>query len=257
MSNLPSACGTMSPSSVSVVLPTYNESGHVVELIQEVIASIPVGWGYEILVVDDNSPDGTCRLVTDTFANNPHVIPILREADRGFAKSIRAGIDRVSSEFLIVMDSDFTHDPAEIPKLLYVAQVYGLVSGSRFCPGGRMQDTAHYIISMAYNWFVRLVLHTQIQDNLGGYWATRTEVVRKLPMDRIFFGFGEYYLRMLHYVQKAGETVVEIPAKYVIRKTGNSKSHFLRMLFFYTLAALDLRMNARRSPATHHFISDR
>jgi dolichol-phosphate mannosyltransferase len=241
----------MTPSSVTVVLPTYNESGHIVDLIEQVIASIPMGWGYEILVVDDNSPDGTCRLVMETFANDLHVIPILRKDDRGFAKSIRAGIDLVSSEFLIVMDSDFTHDPAEIPKLLYVAQVYGLVSGSRFCPGGRMQDNAHYFASMAYNWFVRFVLHTQIQDNLGGFWATRTEIVRKLPMDLIFFGFGEYYLRMLHYVQKAGVTVVEIPAKYVIRKTGNSKSHFLRMLYFYTLAALDLRLKARKSPPTH------
>lgn len=239
----------MTFSSVSVVLPTYNESGHIVDLVNEVIASIPVGWEYEVLVVDDNSPDGTCQIVKKAFSNNPNVIPVLRETDRGFAKSIRTGVERASSEFLIVMDSDFTHDPVEIPRLLHVAQVYSLVSGSRFCPGGRMQDTPHYLASMIYNWFLRLIVRTQIQDNLGGYWATRTNLVRGLPMDRIFFGYGEYYFRMLHYMQHAGATIVEIPAQYVVRKTGNSKSQFVRMLLSYTLAALKLRAEVRRSLA--------
>ncbi len=239
----------MMPSSVSVVLPTYNESGHIVELVSEVIASIPTGWVYEILVVDDNSPDGTCKLVKEAFRDNSHVIPVLRETDRGFAKSIRTGIERASSEYLIVMDSDFTHDPVEIPRLLHVAQVYGLVSGSRFCPGGDMEDVAHYLASMVYNWMLRLIVRTQIQDNLGGYWATRAELVRSLPMDRIFFGYGEYYFRMLHYMQHAGVTMVEIPAQYMVRKTGNSKSRFVGMLFSYTLAAFKLRAEVKRSLA--------
>jgi dolichol-phosphate mannosyltransferase len=236
----------MTPSSVSVVLPTYNESGHIVDLVNEVVASIPAGWRYEVLVVDDNSPDGTYQIVKNAFRDNSSVIPILREIDRGFAKSIRAGIEHASSEFLIVMDSDFTHDPVEIPKLLHVAQVYSLVSGSRFCPGGRMQDTKHYLASMIFNWLVRLIVRTQIQDNLGGYWATRTELIQKLPMDRIFFGYGEYYFRMLHFMQHSGETIVEIPAQYMARKTGNSKSRFIRMLFSYTLAALKLRFEVQK-----------
>jgi dolichol-phosphate mannosyltransferase len=239
------------PSSVSVVLPTYNESGHIVDLVKAVMNSIPSGWGYEVLVVDDNSPDGTYEIVKEAFANNPHVIPILRETDRGFAKSIRTGIERSSCEFLIGMDSDFTHDPVEIPKLLHVAQVYDLVSGSRFCPGGRMQDTPHYIASMLYNWLLRLIVRTQIQDNLGGYWLTRAELVKKLPMDQIFFGYGEYYFRMLHYLQHEGATIVEVPARYMARKTGNSKSRFVRMLFSYTVAALKLRMQVRKSLAAH------
>jgi dolichol-phosphate mannosyltransferase len=239
----------MTTSSVSVVLPTYNESGHIVDLVNDVIAAIPTGWKYEVLIVDDSSPDGTFKLVKEAFSDNPNIIPVLRETDRGFAKSIRTGIERASSEFLIVMDSDFTHDPVEIPKMLHVAQVYGLVSGSRFSPGGRMQDTAHYLASMIYNWMLRLIVRTQIQDNLGGYWATRTDLVRRLPMDRVFFGYGEYYFRMLHYMQHDGTTIVEIPAQYVVRKTGNSKSQFVRMLFSYTLAALKLRKEVKKSLA--------
>ena len=232
---------------VSVVLPTYNESGHIVDLIHAVIASIPAGWEHEVLVVDDNSPDRTFQIVKEAFHDDPDVVPVLRETDRGFAKSIREGIDRASGDFLIVMDSDFTHDPTEIPKLLHVAQVYNLVSGSRFCPGGRMQDTAHYLASMIYNWMLRLIVRTQIQDNLGGYWATRTELVRSLPMDRIFFGYGEYYFRLLHYMQHAGATIVEIPAHYMVRKTGNSKSRFIKMLFSYALEAVKLRVAVGKS----------
>lgn len=241
----------MIPSSVSVVLPTYNESGHIVDLINVVINSIPPGWQYEVLVVDDNSPDGTFQIVKEAFACNSHVIPILRETDRGFAKSIRTGIERSTSEFLLVMDSDFTHDPIEIPKLLHVAQVYDVVSGSRFCPGGRMQDNLHYIASMFYNWLLRLIVRTQIQDNLGGYWLARAKLIKALPMDQIFFGYGEYYFRMLHYLQHAGTSIVELPAKYMLRKTGDSKSQFVRMLFSYSVAAIKLRIQVRKSLAVH------
>ena len=87
----------MTSSSVSVVLPTYNEAGHIVELVKEVIASIPADWKYEVLVVDDNSPDGTYQIVKEAFSNNPNVIPVLRETDRGFAKSIRTGVERATA----------------------------------------------------------------------------------------------------------------------------------------------------------------
>jgi len=161
----------MMPNKVSVVLPTYNESGHIVDLVKNVIDNIPSGWEYEIFVVDDNSPDHTHDVVTNAFRDNPSVIAVLRTFDRGFAKSIRTGIERASGNQIIVMDSDFTHDPVEIPRLLQVGAVYDIVSGSRFCAGGRMMDTAHYLASMLYNWFVRIVIRTQIQDNLGGYFT--------------------------------------------------------------------------------------
>ena len=100
------------------------------------------------------------------------------------------------------MDTDFTHDPAEIPKLLHVGEVYDIVSGSRFCAGGSMQDTQHYLSSLAYNWMIRLVLRTQIQDNLGGYFTMRREKLRQLPLDLIFCGYGDYFFRLLHCARK-------------------------------------------------------
>ena len=107
----------MANRSVSIILPTYNESGNIAKLVGAVAENIPPGWDYEILVVDDNSPDDTLGAVTRNFGNDPHVVSVLRTTDRGFAKSIRAGIERATGEQIIVMDSDLTHDPIEIPKL--------------------------------------------------------------------------------------------------------------------------------------------
>ncbi len=226
---------------VSVVLPTYNESGNIVDLVHTIIRIIPDAYEYEVLVVDDNSPDNTHGLVCEAFRANRKVVPILRTVDRGFAKSIREGIERASGCHIVVMDTDFTHDPAEIPRLLHVGEIYDIVSGSRFCPGGNMQDVAHYSASMLFNWVLRIILRTQVQDNLGGYFTMRKAHLLRLPLDRIFFGYGEYFFRLIHHAQRQGMSIVEIPAVYRTRKAGTSKSRFGRLLVTYTLAAIRLK----------------
>lgn len=236
----------MASRSVSVVLPTYNESRNIVKLVGAVAANIPPGWEYQILVVDDNSPDDTLGAVNREFEDDPRVVPILRTEDRGFAKSIRTGIERASGERIVVMDSDLTHDPVEISKLLHVGDVYDFVSGSRFCAGGRMVDTTHYLLSMGYNWLLRLLIRTQVQDNLGGYFTTRREMLLGLPLDEIFFGYGDYYFRLLHFVQKSGYSIVEVPAAYLMRSEGMSKSNWGRMLVTYTLGAIRLKRRIRQ-----------
>jgi dolichol-phosphate mannosyltransferase len=236
----------MNLSKVSIILPTYNEAGHIVELISKIISNIPLNWAYEVVVVDDNSPDGTYDVVRNAFCDNVSVVPISRTTDRGLAKSIRRGIEKATGDYVIVMDSDFTHDPKEIPRMLHVGAIYDIISGSRFCPGGSMQDTRHYIASLIYNWFIRLVVRTQIQDNLGGFFLIRKTMLSQLPYDEIFFGYGDYYFRLLHYAQGAGMSVVEIPARYNLRLTGASKSSFLRMFLSYTVAGIRLRCRARK-----------
>lgn len=226
---------------VSVILPTYNEAGNIVELVECVERHIPPDWDREIVVVDDNSPDQTYRVVCEAFKTDAAVVPILRTSDRGLAKAIRAGIAKSSGERILVMDTDFTHDPAEIPRILHVALVYDIVSGSRFCAGGRMQDTHHYLASLVYNWLIRLVLRTQVQDNLGGFFVIDRPKLEVLPFDRIFFGYGDYYFRLLHYAQRYGLSIVEVPTYYGSRHAGTSKSNFTRLLFSYTRALLALR----------------
>ena len=232
---------------VSVVLPTYNESGNIIDLIKAIIQQIPRVYDYEIIVVDDNSPDNTHGLVREAFHENPRVVPVLRTVDRGFAKSIRKGIERATGDRIIVMDTDFTHDPVEIPRLLHVGEVYDIVSASRFSPGGNMQDITHYIASMLYNWMLRVVLRTQVQDNLGGYFTMRKADILRLPFDEIFFGYGEYFFRLIHHGQRQGMSIVEIPAVYRTRKTGTSKSNFGKCLFTYTMAAIRLTRDRTRA----------
>lgn len=231
---------------VSVVLPTYNEAGNIAILIDRITRAIPATWDYEILVMDDNSPDGTHEIACRCAAKDPKVRAILRTGDRGFAKSIRDGIERASSPTIVVMDSDLTHDPADIPKLLHVGECFDFVSGSRFCAGGRMVDTTHYICSMIFNWGLRLLIGTQVQDNLGGYFAARRDVILSLPVDDIFYGYGEYYFRLLHFAQHAGYSIVELPSAYLLRGTGTSKSNWLRMIRTYSLAAIRLRLQISR-----------
>jgi dolichol-phosphate mannosyltransferase len=226
---------------VTVVLPTYNEFGNIIDLVKSIIDHIPGTYDYEIIIVDDNSPDNTYGLVRDTFRENAKVVPVLRTVDRGLAKSIREGIEKARGDRIVVMDTDFTHDPAEIPKLLYVGEIYDIVSGSRFCQGGNMQDTRHYIASMLFNWVLRVILRTQVQDNLGGYFSMRKEHLMQLPLGRIFYGYGEYFFRLIHHAQKRGMSIVEIPAVYRARIAGTSKSSFGKLLFTYTLAAIRLK----------------
>ncbi len=233
---------------LSIVLPTYNEAANILRLIASIAAHIPSGTTYEIIVVDDDSPDGTYDIVRRACSDNPRVVALRRTTDRGLAKSIRAGIEETRGTKILVMDTDFTHDPEEIPKLLHIAALYDVVSGSRFCPGGRMQSTDHYICSLVFNWLVRVVLRTQIQDNTGGYFIISRSKLFALPFESIFFGYGDYFFRLLHYAQRRGYSIVEIPAKYISRTEGLSKSNFMRMFFMYTAAMLRMKWHIFRNP---------
>jgi dolichol-phosphate mannosyltransferase len=226
---------------VSIILPTYNEIGNIISLIQTIKKNIPSGWDHEIVVADDNSPDGTYLKVVDTFQNDQTVVALLRMKDRGLGKAIRAGIEASSGDQILVMDTDFTHDPVEIPRLLHVGKMYDIVSGSRFCPGGNMQDKLHYHSSFVYNLLMRVILRTQVQDNLGGYFTAKRSQISRLPFDEIFVGYGDYFFRLLHFAQAAKMSIVEIPAVYHSREQGKSKSNFLKMLFTYTEAMIRIK----------------
>ena len=95
------------------------------------------------------------------------------------------------------------------------------------------------------------MLRTQVQDNLGGYFAMKREKLLALPLDEIFYGYGEYFFRLMYFAQRSGLKVVEIPALYRVRSHGASKSNFLGMLFSYSRAALSLRAR-RKSLMRHH-----
>jgi dolichol-phosphate mannosyltransferase len=230
---------------VSVVIPTLNEVGNIVELVDEVKRAIASTYEVEVLVVDDGSSDGTREELASLSLLDPQVRLVARDVSPGLALSILEGIQTATGDRILVMDADFTHDPGEIGRMLRVSQDYDLVSGSRFCQGGSMPSKRHYVASLSFNWVLRVVLRTQVQDNLGGFWTMRASDVRALPLEDIFTGYGEYFFRLLHCAHHSGFSIIELPSKYGSRQSGESKSRFGRLVFSYSWAAFRFRRRVR------------
>lgn len=234
------------PPQISVVLPTFNEAPSIARFVSELIEVLDgLERPYEILLMDDHSPDGTARVVADAFAGHAALRVVVRERDPGLAFSIRDGLALAKADTLVVMDADFNHDPRALPTLLRLVDDFDVVSGSRFAPGGGMYSHTRYLGSLAMNLFARAVLQTQVQDNLSGYYAIRRAALMLLPWDQIFHGYGDYYLRLLLHAQRLGLQIIEVPVVYRSREGGGSKTRLLRTSFRYASEILRLRVRGR------------
>lgn len=228
---------------LSVILPTYNEAGNIIGLIKEITNVLDrAKIRGEIIVVDDDSSDGTAKLVRQFCKARPcEAKLIIRKSDRGLAKSILEGIRKSSGEIVVVMDTDFNHDPKEIPSMLEKLREAGLVIGSRYIKGGGMENTLRYWLSYLFNIYIRILLGSPVHDNLSGYFAAERKDLTKLPTEKIFYGFGDYFIRLIHHYQKNGARISEIPVYYKNRSYGVSKSKFFRLFLSYTYHTLKLK----------------
>jgi len=242
---------------VSVILPTYNERDNICDLIDAIEQTLgPLGWPYEVLVMDDKSPDGTAEIVRQRYnlavgadqnqigTGGGLVRLHVRTKNKGLANSIRDGLERATGRTLVVMDTDFNHDPAMIPQMVDLLRYYDLVIGSRFVMRGGMEDTARYRASMLYNVFIRLLFQTQIQDNLSGFFAVRRDRFFNLApkFDKIFYGYGDYFIRLLLMAWRTNWKILEVPVFYILRRHGQSKTGFWAIFRDYTKAVLKLRL---------------
>ena len=233
----------------SVILPTYNESGNIVNLIQALEAAAEgEGLAYELIIVDDNSPDGTAQVVRSQYSSDSRVRVFVRTEERGLASAIRYGIEQAGGETVVVMDTDFQHDPSLVPRMVHFSQYYDTIVGSRFVMGGGMQEGYRYYYSYLFNLFVRVITRTQIQDNLSGFFAMRRDKLMRMDTAHIFTGYGDYFIRLLYYAWRYGYSVLEIPVFYRVRPYGTSKSSFIKMILNYSRTVLDLRL---RRPGPH------
>ena len=237
----PSSTGRTEPAQgkgspdVSVVLPTFNEKDNIVPLVEELRSRFrDEGYSYEILVIDDQSSDGTGAAVASAFADDPGVRVTVRRKNPGLAYSIREGIERSTGAIVLVMDSDFNHKPADAVLLFQVAQYVDLVIGSRFIVGGGMSSLLRYYLSYFYNIFLRATLGTRLDDNLSGLFAIKRERMFELDFDKIFWGYGDYFFRLLLLSQRAGFLHVQVPVFYGSRLGGESKTRFLGIFARYT-----------------------
>ena len=228
---------------VSVILPTFNERGNILFLIEEAHQKLSP-WPHEIIVVDDNSPDGTFEAIQE--AHLPYVHPILRRSDPSLAKSIRSGIEAAAGDIVIVMDSDFNHQPQDLPFMVAALNYYDCVIGTRFLYGGSMPDMIRYRLSWLFNIFVRFSIGGSITDNLSGFLAIHKKFLLALPLEEIFYGYGEYYIRLLYHLQQKKLKIVQFPAAYGHRRAGKGNSSFFKIFFQYTRASLRLAAKERR-----------
>ena len=230
---------------VSVVLPTYNERDGIEELVAEIVAIARAArLEVEVLVVDDDSPDGTAAHVREVFRAEPAVRVHVRRDERGLASAIHRGIVEARGDVVAVMDSDGNHDPALLPLMVRCAEEFDVVVGSRYVLGGGMLTSAfRYWASYAFNILIRVVLGLRIHDNLSGYLVFRRTLLGRLDADRIFYGYGDYAVRLLHQVVHRGGRVLEIPTVYRFRKGGESKTRFFAYFWTYLASVLRLRLS--------------
>tara|TARA_Y100000590_G_scaffold188684_1_gene215014 strand:- start:78 stop:776 length:699 start_codon:yes stop_codon:yes gene_type:complete len=225
----------------SIILPTYNEKKNIILLINKIISILKNFKSYEIIVVDDNSKDNTYNICKKRFIKNKRIKVLLRKKNKSLGSSILYGINKSVGKKIIVMDTDFTHDPNLIIKFLQISNNVDMVIGSRFCSGGSMINKKHYYASLIYNIFLRIVLRTQVQDNLGGYFCIKRNIIHKVNSKKIFYGYGDYFFRLIFYLLKKNVSIIEIPTMYNLRYKGSSKSNFIKLFIMYSYETIKLR----------------
>ena len=232
---------------ISVILPTYNEAGHIVELIKEICLVIEgAAFVPEIILVDDNSPDGTAGTVREFFKDDCRIKVYVREKERGLASAIKFGIEKAAKENLVFMDSDFNHDPRIIPVLIKQLASFDIVVGSRFVAGGGMKGSQfRYWGSYLFNVFIKLILRIKTNDNLSGFFVISKQLIKSFNLEQIFKGYGDYFIRFLEQAGKRGLSIIEIPTVYQERPSGKSKTNFLWHLLRYTKTVFQLRFGKK------------
>lgn len=228
---------------VSIILATYNERENICALIGAVRGRLAgSGLEAEVIVVDDNSPDGTAAAVKERCGGNPGVKLIVRTAERGLATAIRTGFAQAAGDVLVSMDADFSHAPDDVARLVEEAAHSDLVSGSRYLRGGGFEEpTIYRLYSVLINLFLRFVLGLRTTDNTNGFIALRRSLWEKLDLDRVFYGYGDFHFRLMYYAAKAGAVIREVPVVYKPRVHGRTKTQVFKHGWGYVVSALRVR----------------
>jgi dolichol-phosphate mannosyltransferase len=210
----------------AVVLPTYNERENLIGLVNQILA---LGIEAEVIVVDDNSPDGTGQLADEMAARDTRVHVIHRAGKLGLGTAYIAGFKWALSEGaerVVTMDADFSHHPRYVPALVALAEHYHVGIGSRYVPGGGVsQDWGgrRRFLSRGANLFARTALGLKAQDCTAGFRCYRREVLQSIELDRIFSNGYSFLIEMMYRCQRLGYSFGETPILFENRQQGSSK----------------------------------
>lgn len=245
---------------VSVVLPTYNEAENILDLVDAVKRALAPRQT-EVVVVDDDSPDGTWRLVAERAAADPTIRLLHRTAERGLTSALQAGIRLAKGNVICWMDCDFSHPPETLPALVEALdRGYDLVVGSRYVGGGRdgRTDTpARVWLSQVITRLSSLILVPNFRDYTSGFVAARRGVLDSIELRG---DYGEYFIDLVFRAHRAGFRILEIPYVNAPRRAGESKTESgivgkgLQYLWVVARLRLEALCRPRRTKFTklHH-----
>jgi dolichol-phosphate mannosyltransferase len=218
------------PADVWLILPTYDEAeniGALVAAASEVLARVAPG-AHRILIVDDGSPDGTGE-IADRLAREHDAVAVLHRPLReglgpaylaGFASALEAG-----AKLVLEMDADFSHDPADLARLLAAAAEADVVLGSRYVAGGGVTDwgLVRRLVSRGGSWYARRVLGLGVRDLTSGFKCFRREVLEAIDLPAVRSRGYAFQVELTHRAVRAGFRVVELPIVFRDRRLGRSK----------------------------------
>lgn len=206
---------------VSVVLPTFNEVGNIVPLIETLLSHLP--GESEIVVVDDDSPDLTWQVVEGLTRKDGRIRLIRRIGRRGLTTAIQEGIGACRGQVVFWMDCDLSQPPEKISELLKALEKTDIVVASRYVPGGeeRGHSPLGSFLSRMICLFASRLLFSGIKDYTSGYIGTRKEILQAIPLRG---DYGEYCIDFLYRAHKKGYRIAEVPYVCLPRRTGESKT---------------------------------
>jgi dolichol-phosphate mannosyltransferase len=212
---------------VVVMIPTYNERENIGSLTREILA-LPIEHDFEVLVVDDNSPDGTALDVRDAFGGDPRVHLLLRTEKRGRGLAGIAGFRKaldLGADYVVEMDGDGSHQPLFIPSLLDVARRSDLVVGSRFVKGAKDADRPPHrrLITIFVRHFIRRLFSVPVRDVSSGFRCFRRKVLENVGLESLFSTGPSVVLEILYKAYRLGFSIEETPIVFIDRKSGKTK----------------------------------
>jgi dolichol-phosphate mannosyltransferase len=214
------------PERAVVIVPTYNERVNIARIIDTVLAQ---GAQFDVLVVDDGSPDGTGALVDGIAAQNPRVFTLHRPKKLGLGTAYLAGFAWALArdyDFVFEMDADFSHDPAHLPKFLEAARDADLVLGSRYRQGKVTVinwPMTRLLLSYSANIYARVVTGLPLDDSTGGFKCFRRRVLEAIDLKAVKSNGYAFQIEMSFRAWKKGFRVIEIPIVFADRTEGESK----------------------------------
>ncbi len=208
-----------------VIIPTYNELENIRNIIPEILGQDD---RLEVLVVDDNSPDGTADAVKEMMEQNQRIHLLEREKKMGLGTAYVAGFKYAIAkgyDCVFEMDADFSHDPGTLPRFLESIEEYDLVLGSRYIQGVNVVNWPMKRLLLSYfaNQYTRIVTGLPVRDATGGFKCFRIEVLKAIDLDRVHSNGYSFQIEMSFKAWKKGFRIHEIPIVFMDRRVGISK----------------------------------